>query len=115
SQNVSTGAETTEDFIADVATEIDPIVGPERRIIVVYIQDQTNDYYLDDATGQEVYDLLADLADDLHALGGNVKVAVCTTPHRDWAGLGEFPADDPDINDRIDAGNALVLANAASK
>jgi hypothetical protein len=115
-QNFSTGAHTAFSAIADVATELDPVVGEERRIVVVVLFMGTNDYYLDDKTGQQVYDILCEWADDVHALTGNCKVVVATVPNRDWPGDGgEYPADDPDINDRINAGNVLIKANADGK
>jgi hypothetical protein len=119
SVNISTAAETLDDFIADVATEINLRIDDRRRRIVVYVQDATNSYYLpidNGLDGQEVYDKTCDLADAIHALDPDIKVIVSTTPHRTWLGLGEeFPADPPDINDRIDDGNALIVANADGK
>jgi hypothetical protein len=114
--NFAVGGYTVELSISAISSTIEPVVGPERRVIPVFAFVGTNSYYLNNKTGAEVYAFLCDWSDGIRLLGDNLRPIVVTTPNRHWLGDGgSFPADDPTINTRINAGNVLIRADASNK
>lgn len=116
-ESIATTSQTMDDYISQVVTQLRPLVQDRVGNVVYVIFDATNSYGLDEKTGAEVYALHASLATAVRAEeheGLTIKILATTVPHRAFAGGGGFDPDPVDINDRIDAGNALVLADASN-
>lgn len=72
---------------------------------VIVLWEGTNDMYVNDLSGAAAYANLVTYRDAVVALGA--KLVVCTVIARDYVD------DDADLMDRIDAYNALVMANSS--
>lgn len=79
------------------------ITSKARHNDIIVLWEGTNDMYVNDLSGADAYANLITYRNAVIALG--VKLVVCTVIARDYVD------DDVDLMDRIDAYNALVMAN----
>jgi hypothetical protein len=106
---IATPGEKLSAMIGQVNTQVEPLVHNLIPTVVVLLLGGTNDYDFDTATGATVYGRLTSYADAVHPVHDDVRLIVCTIPHRNYAG------DRADINDDIDDGDVLTLANGDGK
>jgi hypothetical protein len=114
-QEIATSGETVDQYLEEVATEIRPLVASRNGVVVVAVFDATNSYGLAGQSGPEVYSKCCAWADRVRAEYPQARIIASTTPFRRFQGQGKFPADPPDINDRIREGNSLLLNDAQKK
>ncbi|OAI54081.1 hypothetical protein AYO47_03690 [Planctomyces sp. SCGC AG-212-M04] len=114
-REIATSGETVDQYIEQVATEIRPLVSRRNGTVVVAAFDATNSYGLGGQSGGEVYKKYCEWADRVRAEYPKARLVVSTTSFRRFQGKGQFPADPPDINNRVREGNELLLKNAQQK
>jgi hypothetical protein len=113
--NYAAGGWTLQQILADFQARAVPLLRKAKGKVVVFILDGTNSYGLLGNSGAQVYAATCAIADAARQTGADVSVIATTTPTRHWLGVPGFPADPPDINDRIAAGNALLMLDPDQK
>jgi hypothetical protein len=101
-QSLAIAGRTQTQINAAIGTNITPYV---RHNDVIVLWEGTNDMYVNDLSGAAAYANLITYRNAVVALGA--KLVVATVIARDYVD------DDVDLMDRIDAYNALVMANSS--